>query len=113
MIKLLKYLFQMFQVRGSILRVVKLVLGVFTQYIPDIFHKSSIIAAIVTEKNIKLFQEYDNIWPFFINMLAFVLCLASTYSVSKKRCRKLYAIVSVRSSRIKMIFALLAEAIVI
>lgn len=50
---------------------------------------------------------------FFINILAFILCSANANPIEKKRGREKCAIVSVNSSPIKTIFALLTEQIAI
>lgn len=72
----------------SILRVFKLVLGIFSKLTPNAFHKSLKIAAIFAEKDLKFFLEYNNIRPCFLSMPAFVLWPASSNTVFKKKSRK-------------------------
>ena len=98
---------------GPILCVLKLVLRVSPKPIPDAFYKGPGIAAIFTEESLEFFPGYNNIRPFFLSMPAFVLCPASANAVPKKRGRKRSAILSVGSSCIEMVFALLAKLIAI
>ena len=81
--------------------------------IPDTFHKSPRITAIFTKKDLEFFPGYNNIWPFFLSMSAFVLCPASANVIPKKRGHKRSAIFSVGSIYIEMVFALLAKPIAI
>ena len=103
----------MFQVGGPILYVLKLVLRVFPKPILDTLYKGPRIAAMFTKKNLEFFPGYNNIWPFFLSMSAFVLCSASANDILKKKARKRSAIFSVGSSCNEMVFTLLAKPIAI
>ena len=98
---------------GSILYILILVLRVFSQPIPDIFHKSLRIAKIFTKNDLEFFPEYNNIRPFFLSIPAFILCPVSANAVPKKRNCKQSMILSVDSICIEMVFILLAKPIVI
>ena len=96
---------------SPILCLLKLVLRVSPKPIPDAFYKSPRIATIFTEESLEFFPEDNNIRPFFLSMPAFVLCLASANAIAKKKVRKESAILSVGSSCIEIVFALLAKLI--
>ena len=98
---------------GPILCDLKLVLRVSPKPIPDTSYKDPRIVAIFTKEGLEFFQGYNNIRPFFFNILAFLLCPASANAISKNRGCKQSAILSVSSSCIKIDIALLAKPIVI
>ena len=103
----------MFQVGGPILCILKLILRVSPKPVPDVFYKGPGIAAIFTEESLEFFLGDNNIRPFFLSMPAFVLSSASANSVLKKRGCKRSAILSIGSSCIKIVFALLPKSIAI
>ena len=98
---------------GSILCVVKLILGVSPELILNAFYKGLGIPAIFMDESLEFFPVDNNIRPFFLGMPAFVLCSASANSISKKKDRKRSAILSVGSSYIEIVFVLLTKPIVI
>ena len=98
---------------GPILHMLKLVLKISSKSISDNFYKGLGIVSIFMEKSLKFFLGDNNIRPFFLSMLVFILCLATADAVSKKIGRKQDAIVFVSSSHIEMIFILLAKPVVI
>ena len=89
-----------------ILCILKLVLKVSPQPIPDTFYKDARIAAIFTKEGFEFFPGYNIIRLFLLNMPAFVLCLASSNTNLNKRGRKRSAIFFVGSSYIEIVFAL-------
>lgn len=99
--------------REAILHILKLVLRIFSKLIPNAFHKNLEIAVIFAEEDLKFFTGYNNIRVFFLSIPAFILSLASINIILRKRSRKQGAIIFIDSSRIEMIFALLAELIAI
>ena len=93
--------------------VLTLVLRVSPKPIPDTFYEALRIAAIFMKEGLEFFPGYNNIRPFFLGMPAFVLYLASANAIPKKRGRKRSVILSVGSSCIEIVFALLAKPIAI
>lgn len=71
------------------------------------------IITIFVEKDINFFLEYNNNWPFFLNIPAFVQYFANVTIVIKKKGCKWAAIVLIGSSYIKIVFILLVKLIVI
>lgn len=103
----------MFKMRDQILCVFKFVLRLSSEFITDAFHKSPKIVAIFTEEGIRFFLGYNNIRSFFLRMLAIILSLARSNTVSKDIKRKYGAIIFIGSSHIKMSFALLVKLVII
>ena len=99
--------------KGPILCVLKLVLRVSPKPIRDAFYEGLGIAAIFTEETLEFFPGDNNIRPFFLSIPGFVLYPASANAIPKKRSHKRNAILSVGSSYIEMILALLAKPIAI
>ena len=99
----------MFQLGGLILRVLKLLLKMFSKSILDVFYKGPGIAASIREKNLEFCPRNNNIWPFFIIMLVFVLCPRSADFVRKNTDRKRGTIIAISSSHSEIIFKLLAK----
>ena len=99
----------MFQVGDQILCVLRLILRVSPKPIPDIFYKVPNIVAIFTKKGLEFSSGYNNIRLFFLSMPAFKLYPASANAIPKKKSRKRSVILSIRSSYIEMVFALLAK----
>ena len=74
----------MFQLGDLTLRILKLLLRIFSKTIPDIFYNGSGIVAIFIEESLEFFPEYNNIRPFFLSMPVFILCPTSADAISKK-----------------------------
>lgn len=68
-----------------ILYIFKLILRIFYKFILDSFYKSLRIVTILAKEGLKFFLEYDNIWLFILNVLAFILYSVSTNLVIKKK----------------------------
>ena len=101
----------MFHLESSILRVLKLVLGISFKLIPDTFYKGSGIATIFLEISFEFFLRYKNIRLLFLSMPVFILCSANDDTILKKKSSKWVVIVSISSSRIEIILILLAKPV--
>ena len=103
----------MFQMRGPILYLLKLVLKISSKPILNAFYKDLRIVAILIEVSFEFFLRYNNIRPFIMSMTVFLLRPADADTNLEKRGYKWSAIVSISSSHIKMIITLLSKLIAI
>lgn len=99
--------------RGPVLRIFKLILRVTPKLTSDAFYESPRVAEIFAKESLESVPRYSNVRPFLECVPALILSPASTNAILKERGRERGMIVSSGSSRIEMIFALLAELVAI
>lgn len=112
-VKLLQYALQLFQMRGPVLNIFKLILRVPSKHILDTIYKSPRTAEIFAKKDFNFVLGYRNVQPYHKYVPMLILSLASIDVFLKEKSCKQNIIIINRIGYLKMILVFLAELIVI